>query len=161
MLCLVSLLYTPGQLRDATTLPIETYRHWKKALAPLRRDRGHSPSFSPGDLVAVSVIRMLTDDLGIRVGALGPVAEALFALCNQSPWPVLERSSLMIELATAGVWLRSDHTERLPIVPLIIVPLADIVEKLREAMLATGGSNGQGTLRFPPTPMAATARSRA
>ena len=81
----MSLLYTPGQLRDAAGLSAETYRHWKKTLAPLRRARGHSPSFTPGDLVAVAIVRVLTETFGIRVGMLGSVAEPLFALCKPVP----------------------------------------------------------------------------
>ena len=59
--------YTPGQLRTVARIPVETFRHWKKALPPLRRDRGHSPCFTPGDLVAVAVVRTLSNDLGLRV----------------------------------------------------------------------------------------------
>lgn len=154
------LLYTPGQLRDATALPVETYRHWKKALTPLRRDRGHSPSFSPGDLVAVAVVRTLTEDFGIRVSTLSPLAEPLFALCNQSPWPILERAILVIEMAAVRVSLRPEHGERLLPTPAIVVPLAGLVGALRETMLTTDDPGEQGSLRFPPTPLAAASGSR-
>ena len=93
----MTVLYTPGQLRSAISIAPETYRHWKKALAPLRRGRGHSPCFSSGDLVAVSVIRSLATDMAIRVGALAPIAETLFELCNLSPWPALERAKKVTE----------------------------------------------------------------
>ena len=44
--------YTPGQLRDAVAMPPETYRHWKKVLAPLRRNNTRqSPCFTAGGLV--------------------------------------------------------------------------------------------------------------
>ena len=42
--------YTPGQLRDAVGISQETYRHWKKALPPLRGGAGHGPRFSVGEL---------------------------------------------------------------------------------------------------------------
>ena len=62
--------FTPGQLRSAASIPPETYRHWKKTLLPLRRDCGHSPCFTSGELVAVAVVRTLCVDLGIRVSGL-------------------------------------------------------------------------------------------
>lgn len=146
----MSLLYTPGQLRDVAGLPAETYRHWKKALAPLRRARGHSPSFTPGDLVAVAIVRVLTETLGIRVGILGPVAEPLFALCNQSPWPVLERGVIVIEIADARVSLRQEQGERLPTAAAVVIPLCTLVAGLSETLLASYMPGEQGSLRFPP-----------
>ena len=126
----------------------------------MRRDCGHSPSFTPGDLVAVSVVRLLTEDFGIKVGTLGSLAEPLFTLCNQSPWPVLERSVLTVE-AAGRVSLKSDQAELLALVPAIVIPLAAIIATLRATMLATGDQDDQGLLRFPPTalPTAAGARS--
>ena len=76
----MTVLYTPGQLRSATSIAPETYRHWKKTFGALRRGRGHSPCFSSGDLVAVAVVRALAVDMAIRVGALAPIAEPLFEL---------------------------------------------------------------------------------
>src|SRR5271169_2835273 len=78
----VPLQYTPGQLRALVGIPQETFRHWKKALGPLRRGRGHSPCFAPGDLVAVAVARVLVTDIGVRIGALEQVADTLFRICN-------------------------------------------------------------------------------
>ena len=146
----MSLLYTPGQLRDAAGLPAETYRHWKKTLAPLRRARGHSPSFTPGDLVAVAIVRVLTETFGIRVSMLGPVAEPLFARCNEFPWPVLERGVMVIEIVDARVSLRQEQGERLPTAAAIVVPLGNLVSGLSETMLASDLPGEQGSLRFPP-----------
>lgn len=158
---LLTLLYTPGQLRDATGLPVETYRHWKKTLAPMRKGAGHSPSFTPGDLVAVAVTRLLTENFGIKVGTLTPIAEPLFALCNQSPWPVLERSVLIMDVIAGRLSLKPDHAERPTLVPAIVFPLAGLIATLRETMLATSDRDDQASLRFPPTalPTAAGARS--
>ncbi|MEP1729851.1 MAG: hypothetical protein ABJJ54_06870 [Sulfitobacter pontiacus] len=146
----VTVLYTPGQLRSAVSIAPETYRHWKKALGPLRRARGHSPCFRSGDLVALAVIRLLTLDMGIRVGALTPIGEALFDLCNRSPWPVLERSKLIIDLPNAALLLRSELTETPTDKPSIVIPLAPVISQLREQLLAAGSEDEQPSLRFPP-----------
>ncbi len=98
--------YTPGQLRSAVGIPPETYRHWKKALGPLRRDRGHSPCFTAGDLVAVAVVRVLSVDMAVRVGSLTPIAETLFKLCNSAPWPTLERGKFVFDLLKRQVQFR-------------------------------------------------------
>ena len=156
----MSLLYTPGQLRRALGLPLETYRHWKKALASMRRDSGHSPCFTPGDLVAVAVVQLLTEEFGIRVGMLAELAEPLFKLFNQSPWALLERSVLTIEVTAARVALRPDQVERSATRPMIVIPLGSIVASLRETMLATDTQDDQGSLRFPPTALPAAAGTR-
>jgi len=66
--------YTPGQLRDAVGIGQETYRHWKKALAPLRRDAGHSPCFTAGDLLAAAIVKTFVANYGMRVSALSALA---------------------------------------------------------------------------------------
>ncbi|HEV7253789.1 MAG TPA: hypothetical protein VGN97_11955 [Mesorhizobium sp.] len=131
----------------------ETYRHWKKALGPLRRGRGHSPCFSSGDLVAVAVIRLLAVDMAVRVGALASVAESLFELCNQSPWPVLERAKLIVDLPEQRLQLRPELAEISSDRPTITIPLRPIVTRLREQLLAASDVEEQTTLRFPPTPV--------
>lgn len=156
----MTVLYTPGQLRSAISIAPETYRHWKKALAPLRRGRGHSPCFSSGDLVAVSVIRSLATDMAIRVGALAPIAETLFALCNLSPWPALERAKLVIDVPGAQLQLRPELAEVVSDQPLIMVPLSPMVARLREQLLAASGSSEQASLLFPPMPINAAVSAR-
>jgi hypothetical protein len=149
----VTVLYTPGQLRSAVAIAPETYRHWRKALVPFDRGRGHSPCFSSGDMVAASVIRTLALDLSVRVGALAPIAAGLFELCNGSPWPVLERTKVVINLLVPSVHLAPELKETLNDQPLMIVPLRAIVAELREQLLAATDHPEQPSLRFPPTPV--------
>jgi hypothetical protein len=156
----VTVLYTPGQLRSAVSIAPETYRHWKKALGPLRRARGHSPCFRSGDLVALAVIRLLTLDMGIRVGALTSIGEALFDLCNRSPWPVLERAKLIIDLPNAALLLRGEFTETPTDKPSITIPLAPVIAQLREQLLAASNEDEQPSLRFPPVEIAPAVASR-
>lgn len=138
----------------------ETYRHWKKALGPLRRARGHSPCFRSGDLAALAVVRMLTLDMGIRVGSLTSIAEALFDVCNRSPWPVLERAKLIIDLPNADLILRGEFTETPTNRPSIIVPLAPVIAQLREQLLAASNDDEQPSLRFPPVEIPPAVASR-
>jgi len=149
----VTVLYTPGQLRSAISIAPETYRHWKKALSPLRRGRGHSPCFSSGDLVAIAVIRSLAIDMAIRVGALAPIAKPLFELCNLSPWPVLERGKLVIDLSEGQLQFRAQLAENVNERPTITIPLGPVVADLREQLLAANDVQEQASLRFPPIPV--------
>jgi hypothetical protein len=156
----VTLLFTPGQLRSAVSIAPETYRHWKKALAPLRRGRGHSPCFSSGDLVAVSVIRSLAVDMAVRVGALTPIAETLFELCNLSPWPALERTKLVVDIRGGQLQLRPELAEIVSNQPLITIPLGPMVARLRGQLLVASDDQEQTSLRFPPMPISAPASAR-
>lgn len=156
--------YTPGQLRSVARIAPETYRHWKKTLSPLRRDRGHSPCFTPGDLVAVAVVRTLSGELGMRVGLLTAIADPLFDLCNSAPWPTLERGKLLIDLPQGRVEYRSELPEK-PIDGLtIVIPLRPIVQQLRDQLLTANESPEQQTFLFPltavPGPAASTVRGR-
>jgi hypothetical protein len=133
-------------------VPQETYRHWKKALAPLRRGTGHSPCFTPGDLLSVAIVRVLTVDLAVRVGALSAIAEALFEACNAISWPILERSKLNIDLATGRLQISPELENVVSETPVIVIPLRPLVSHLRGALLTDGEVDNQETLRFPPTP---------
>jgi hypothetical protein len=151
---ILSLRYTPGQLRTAAVIAPETYRHWKKALAPLRRHKGHSPCFSAGDLVAVAVVRVLTIEFEIRVSALSPLGEKLFSLCNSGPWPTLERGRLMIDVPGRIVQFQPEPGEPTAEGPILLMPLGPIIARLRDQLLAAGEPENQTMLRFPPTSLA-------
>jgi hypothetical protein len=142
--------YTPGQLRSATGIAPETYRHWKKALRPLRSERGHSPCFGLGDLVAVSVVQVLTTDLGVRVSALSEIADHLFEVCNATAWPALERGNLVLASGSARVMLVPDLQQIAISEAWMVVPLSPIVAALREQLLPGPVDMEQSPLRFPP-----------
>ena len=111
-------------------------------------------------MVAASVIRALATDLSVRVGALTPIATALFELCNISPWPVLERAKVVINLQEAGVRLAAELAESHSDQPLIIIPLRAIVAHLRARLLAATDYVEQPSLLFPPTPIASAATAQ-
>ena len=146
--------YTPGQLRDAAALPPETYRHWKKALAPLRRDTRQSPCFTAGDLLAVAVVRSMTRAF-IRVGALSVIAEELFRLCNDTSWPVLERSRMIVDLVNQCIELQPESEDVDLDFPALVCPLRPLVGQLRDALL-TDGEPDQQRLNLPPVPLPST-----
>ncbi|MGO9171128.1 MAG: hypothetical protein ACLP7P_04075 [Rhodomicrobium sp.] len=150
----MTLRYTPGQLRAAILIPQETYRHWKKALPPLSRGVGHSPCFTAGDILGVAVVRILTVDFAVRVGALSVIANGLFEACNSVSWPTLERSKLIVELSIGRLQIRPELENVILESPAFIIPLRSLVGRLREALLTEGvAEDPQQILRFPPTPL--------
>ena len=145
--------YTPGQLRDAVAVPPETYRHWKKVLAPLRRNNTRqSPCFTAGDLLAVAVVRTLTDS-SLRVGSISAIADELFRLCNDTSWPILERSRLIIDLVNQRLELQLESDSVALDSTALVCPLKPLVHHLRQALL-TGGGPEQQRLNLPPVPVA-------
>lgn len=150
----MTLRYTPGQLRAALQIPQETYRHWKKALPPLCRGFGHSPCFTAGDILAVAVVRVITVDFAVRVGALSAIADTLFEACNGISWPILERSKIIVELANRRLQVRSELENVVIETPALVIPLRSLIGYLRESLLAEStADDAQQMLRFPPTPL--------
>ena len=132
---MVRVYYTPGQLRDAVGIGQETYRHWKKALAPLRREAGHSPCFTAGDLVATAVVKILVAVHGMRVSTLSSVAESVFGECNSRSWPILERSLLILNIAGGSVSIQPEGGGLILDGPAMVVPLGTLIESLRAPYL--------------------------
>src|ERR1700731_4584971 len=94
---------TPGQVQGLLGLSRAAYRHWKEALPPLSDRNGHTACFSLGDLFAMALIRAMTENAGVQVGALRTVSVSLFEQCNRHPWAGLERSVLILELPRVRV----------------------------------------------------------
>lgn len=142
---------TPGQVREILSLSEDRFRHWKKALPPLAGRNGYKPCFSHGDLLAMALIRAMTDDAGVQIGALHAVAANLFDLCGRQAWAGLERSTLVLELPRVRVEFVSEpHIPQLDRIG-IIVPCQPIIADLRERMLQDAKESEQGHLRFAPT----------
>ena len=143
--------YTPCQLRETVGITQETYRHWRKALSPLSRVCGRGAYFTPGDLVAVAVVRVLCTDLDMRVRTLSSLAEALFKTCRTTPWPTLERGHLDLDIPGGTVDFKIDNSPAPVDGVAVSVPLRSIINRLQAHFIDIGAPDPQHTLRFPPT----------
>ena len=158
---------TPGQLREVVGLSQDAFRHWKRVLRPLQNRNGYRPCFSPGDLLAVTIIKALQDSAGVSVGALVPSAQSLFALCGRTHWAELERSVLLFEVGKGRLSLVRQGArvsgERVICIHVLLGPL---IERVRRWLCAEQPSVHQQYLRFPPVALrdgqrrTAVARSR-
>jgi hypothetical protein len=82
---------------------------------------------------------------------LSGVAQALFDICNASPWAVLERGKLVFDFPSGGVLFQAELSNTLGEGTLVVVPLRMVVAELRDQLLAVRESDAQQMLRFPPT----------
>ena len=155
--------FTPGQLRNVTSISQETYRHWKKSFPNLERSNGKKPCFSSGDLLSVLIIRSLTQSFRIQVSALTDVSERLFFLMNSTPWIKLESGVLLVSLQENRVELTSATSSITPSHSLLVLPLNDFTQVISDNLLSNGQADSQRTLKFPlfQQPSDQTKRSKA
>jgi hypothetical protein len=142
---------TPGQLRKIVRLSKETFRHWRLVLPSLQDKKGRSPKFSPGDAVALMVLRSLTADLGAQIGSLRKISEEVFQLCNSTPWMALETGILQVGVTDAGCKLLRTPKNVTGNEPVLLYPLRPIMEQIRDEFLRTERPASQHELRLPPT----------
>ena len=138
---------TPQQVSEVARLPDQTLRHWRKVLPPLAGLNGYAPCFSPGDALALLVMRHLVKEMGIGVAALATASTDLFALCRSTSWPLLADQSLVVDVAggTARVFDRNgDFTS-----PLIVIPMRTFAEQLQAAWASSFPAGEQIPLQFP------------
>jgi hypothetical protein len=151
---------SPGQVREVLGLSQDAYRHWKAALPPLANRNGYRPCFTHGDLLAMALVKALTDEAGVHVGALRAVATGLFDHCSKHSWAELERSTLILELARAHVaFVPEQQVPQFNGIGLV-VPCRRTVIDLRERLLMEKEPIDQGNLHFPPTVVSGQARGR-
>jgi hypothetical protein len=129
----------------------ETFRHWKRVLPAMKNRRGRATAFSTGDVVALRILRALTDDWGIQISHLAGLSTEIFRLCNATAWVALEGSTLQINVPEGSCKLLkkipgSDET-------VLIYPLGPALRALRDDFLRTEPRHSQGELRLPPTPL--------
>lgn len=143
------MLFTTGQMRSAFQLSKQQWRSYREALPPLAKEGGRAPCFTAADLLATSVVNRVSGTLAMPLGSFTPVAEPMFALLGSSPWPQVERSSLVLDFARSEVEL-ADPEQRLIVAPItLMVELAPLVSHLRQHLLA-GIVESQRDLAFPP-----------
>lgn len=138
--------YSQGQLRTAVGLTVEAYRHWKRVLPTFSSRKGHSAKFLIGDILAVAVLKRLTDICSINIGSLVNISDELFYLCNTVPFDELEKLNLHVDLkndmcktiSLSGKFTSSDV--------FIIVPLTTVIFELRADLLEMKSEGAQGQL---------------
>ena len=140
--------YSPGQLRKAVGLTTEAYRHWKTVLPSLSSFNGHSAKFLMGDILAIALLKRLTDICSIKIGNLSGISEALFDLCHSVSLDELEPLILLIDLKnnTCSTSRLLDNKIRQEV--LIAIPLGVVIAELRADIIEEKNEAAQGQLMF-------------
>jgi hypothetical protein len=142
--------FTPGQLREAVGISVETFRHWKRVLPSFANRKGYVPSFTMGDLLTSRILRQLTEGCGVRVGHLIKVSDEIARVCNTTAWASLEHKVFFIDLVK-GTCLLARPKDSVSANELVLIcPLRPIVRELREVLLRSYPASHQQSLLFPP-----------
>jgi hypothetical protein len=143
--------YTQSQIRELLSISVDALRTWRVAIPALAAHKGHAPSFTPGDVVAMAIVADLVRDFGVRVGTVGGRFDQLFRECRGKSWLALETCVALIEADTIRLVDAGAPPRPSPEVATLCVPCAPIVSRLRSALTATEVETVQGYLQFPPT----------
>lgn len=143
--------YTQSQVRDLLGISVDAFRVWRQAIPALGMHKGHAPTFTVGDIVALAALAFLVRDFGVRVNCLCSQFDEMFRSCRGKSWQSL-RSSVMVFNGDAFRLENSVHLPQHPIArPVILVSCTPIVDSLRTALVATETNQSQGHLPLPPT----------
>ncbi|RVT81629.1 hypothetical protein DXV76_20310 [Rhodobacteraceae bacterium CCMM004] len=140
---------TPAQFREALGISQETLRHWRKALPIFQGRKGYGPAFSPTDLIAGAIVKLLRDEWGISVAAFADGSVALRDALNDQPWSRLPESALHLSLTEKSCEMKDANEEAVPATPTLVVPLAPFVEQVTAALLRNEDTD-QTPIYFPP-----------
>lgn len=143
--------YTQSQIRELLSISVDAFRTWRDAIPALASHKGHAPSFTPGDVVAMAIVAELVRDFGVRVGTVGDRFDQLFKECQGRSWLSLEHCVALIEAGSFRLLDANVPQCRSPDATTICVPCAPIISRLRSALTATEVDQVQGYLQFPPT----------
>ena len=148
---------TPQQVAQVAQLSDQTLRHWRQVLPPLGGLNGYTSCFSPGDALALLVVRHLVKVMGISVGALAPASTALFDLCRTTSWPQLADQRLLIHVAHGSVSVLIGDIELSE--PAILVPMRPFADQLQGAWASSFPPVDQLSLQFPTSVVSRPARA--
>jgi len=140
---------TPQQITEVAQLSDQTLRHWRSVLPPLAGLNGYTPCFTPGDALALLVVRHLVKVMGISVGTLARASSDLFSLCRNTSWPHLADRYLLIQVeqGSATLLTRQPDLEA----PAILVPMRPFAEQLQAAWASSFPALEQLPLQFGTT----------
>lgn len=143
--------YTQSQIRSLISISVDDFKTWRKIIPALAGHKGHGPTFTPGDVIALAIVAEFVRDFGIRVGTVAAQFDRLFTACHGRSWLSLESCIVLIQ--ADGVRL-VDADNEFPVTQnrtTIAVPCAPIIWRLQAALTTTEVETAQGYLHFPPT----------
>lgn len=149
------MLFTQGQVRTLLEIDFETLRRWRQKIPALAKHKGHAPTFTPGDVVALALISDLVAQYGVRPNTLATNLNQLVELCHGCSWPMLDPCVVVFD-GTGIRLVRSDDPRRDVGEGLVLsIPCRPLVERLRTRLVDVEPEDTQRALQFPPVPIRA------
>jgi hypothetical protein len=142
--------YTQSQIRELLSISVDALRTWRDAIPALAEHKGHAPSFTPGDVVAMAIVAEMVRDFGVRVGTIGGRFDQLFRECCGKSWVSLETCVALIEADSIRLVAAGKSTRPSADASTLCVPCGPIVSRLQSALAASETDLAQGYLQFPP-----------
>jgi hypothetical protein len=142
--------FTQDQARSLVGLPIETLRHWRKAVPYLSVKVGKAARFSFTDVVGLAVTRHLVVTFGIQIAALSSAVDMMFPLLGKLSLADIEETIVTLTSREAKLYDTAGPPPGIETQSAIVVPLAQIVSRIQESILPLATTSPQRALRFPP-----------
>lgn len=150
--------YTQGQVRDLLNIPAETLRRWRDSVPALAAHKGHAPTFSPGDVVALALLSDLVHVFGMRVNTVADRIDELFDACHRCSWLALEKCTVVFTGSTLRiVQAEIDHNMGAESETALVIQLQPVIERLRNNLIAAEADDPQAQLQFAPHSVSAKA----
>jgi hypothetical protein len=143
--------YTQSQIRDLISISVDDFKTWRKIIPALATHRGHGPTFTPGDVVALAIVAKFVREFGIRVGTVAAQLNSLFNACHGKSWLSLESCIVLVHADGFRLVHADTHNRVSQERTTIVVPCAPIISRLQSALTTTEVETVQGYLHFPPT----------
>ena len=151
MAAVTTIQFTQDQMRTLTGVPVETVRHWRKAVPYLSSKTGKAARFSFADLLGLAITNELVGSLGVHIAVVSSGVDALFRLLATASSASLDGSVAFVTPTAAT--LRTVGPEGIgpaPTQATLAVPLAPLIARLQEQMLPIMPVPNQVALPFPP-----------
>jgi len=145
------LSYSHKSVRDWLAVPEQQFRSWQSQLPNLVGRDGRRDRFNFGEVLALNIVAILVNDLGIRIGRIVSISEFLFGKCSGAPIEHWANMLCMVDLTTATCAI-VDQAEIPPILSAtIVVPMGPVVQDLFRRM-TENGPEAQLSLDLLPPP---------
>jgi hypothetical protein len=140
--------FTQAQVRELVGIPEETYRAWRKALPPLREHNGHAPTFTLGNILALTSVNWLVRCYGAKVSHLTLISSELFESCERATVAGIDASWLVIseDAVTLTLEAKLSSLDR----PCFVIPIHFFLSSIRRSVSSAEDATQQSSLRLQP-----------
>jgi hypothetical protein len=125
------MLYSQRQSLELLGLDQTTFVYWMRVIPRLQLLKGRGCNFSESDLVALAILKLATQRLGVPIGNLSPNVDQLFDLVGKLSFPQNDRKAIIFQngnfsVASLPTTITGDS-------PTVIIPLAPVIKEIRNA----------------------------